>query len=100
MRLLYMLLFGLVLYLALIVLVVVVVVQFVFALFTGGANAAIHGFSKDLTQYIHQLILFLTYQRERRPYPFNPLDDEIDEAPRRGEDYTAEYQDVTDREKE
>ncbi len=96
-RLLYMLLFGLILYLALIVLVVVVIVQFIFALFADEANSGIRNFSRDLAQYIHQITLFLTYNDERRPFPFNPLYDEVvskdtDEA----DEYVAEFQDITD----
>ena len=92
-----MLLFGLILYLALIVLVVVVIVQFIFALFADEANSGIRNFSRDLAQYIHQITLFLTYNDERRPFPFNPLYDEVvsednDEA----DEYVAEYQDITD----
>ena len=98
-RLLYMLLFGLILYLALIVLVVVVIVQFIFALFADEANSGIRNFSRDLAQYIHQITLFLTYNDERRPFPFNPLYDEVvrqdtDQA----DEYVAEYQDITDNE--
>ena len=97
-RLLYMLLFGLILYLALIVLVVVVIVQFIFALFAGEANAGIRNFSRDLAQYIHQITLFLSYNDERRPFPFNPLYDEVvskdeDDA----DDYVTEYHDITDK---
>lgn len=97
-RLLYMLLFGLVLYLALIVLVVVVIVQFVFALFAGEANAGIRNFSRDLAQYLHQITLFLTYNDERRPFPFNPLYDEVvSKETDQADEYVAEYQDITDK---
>lgn len=97
-RLLYMLLFGLFLYLALIVLVVVVIVQFIFALFVGEPNAGIRNFSRDLAQYIHQITLFLTYNDERRPFPFNPLYDEVVATEtNEADEYVAEYQDITDK---
>ena len=85
-------------YLALMVLVVVVIVQFVFALFAGEANAGIRNFSRDLAQYLHQITLFLSYNDERRPFPFNPLYDEVvatETEP--ADDYVAEYQDITDK---
>lgn len=97
-RLLYMLLFGLVMYLALMVLVVVVIVQFVFALFAGEANAGIRNFSRDLAQYLHQITLFLSYNDERRPFPFNPLYDEVVATEtEQADEYVAEYQDITDK---
>ena len=96
-RLLYMLLFGLVLYLALMVLVVVVIVQFIFALFAGEANTGIRNFSRDLAQYLHQITLFLTYNDERRPFPFNPLYDEVvSNDAEKTEDYVAEFQDLSE----
>ncbi len=97
-RLLYMLLFGLVMYLALMVLVVVVIVQFIFALFAGEANTGIRNFSRDLAQYLHQITLFLTYNDERRPFPFNPLYDEVVATEvKESDDYVAEYQDISDK---
>lgn len=96
-RLLYMLLFGLVLYLALMVLVVVVIVQFIFALFAGEPNTGIRNFSRDLAQYLHQITLFLTYNDEHRPFPFNPLYDEVvDTEVKESDEYVAEYQDISD----
>ncbi|MCX4188793.1 DUF4389 domain-containing protein [Methylophaga sp. OBS3] len=97
-RLLYMLLFGLIMYMALMVLVVVVIVQFVFALFADEPNTGIRNFSRDLAQYIHQITLFLTYNDERRPFPFNPLYDEVvEEEDDSTAAYEAEFQDITDK---
>lgn len=75
-RLLYMLLFGAVLYLVMAVLCLVVVVQAVFALVTGSTNENIQEFSKDLSRYITQIVFFLTYNENKKPYPFNSLDNE------------------------
>ena len=73
-RLLYMLLFGFILYLVMAVLCVVVVVQAIFSLVTGKTNENIQEFSKDLSRYITQIVLFMTYNENEMPYPFNPLD--------------------------
>lgn len=97
-RLLYMLLYGFVLYLTMSVLAIVVIVQFVFALFSGSANASIRNFSKDLGRFIQQIVLFLTYNTEIKPFPFNPLYDEVEvEAVYDNDDYIADYEDITDR---
>lgn len=87
-RLVYMLLFAMILYLTMMVLGLVVLVQVIFSLVTGQTNDNIQSFSKDLATYIHQIVLFLSYNDNRKPYPFNPLqqqddfeesEDEIDE---------------------
>ncbi|AFI85599.1 DUF4389 domain-containing protein [Methylophaga nitratireducenticrescens] len=96
-RLLYMLLYGFVLYLTMSVLAIVVIVQFVFALFSGSSNESIRGFSKDLARFIQQIVLFLTYNDERKPFPFTPLYDEVEvEAVYDNDDYIADYEDITD----
>ncbi|EMR13266.1 lipase [Methylophaga lonarensis MPL] len=81
-RLLFMLAFAVVLYLLLMLLSVVVVVQLIFALFTGAANASVRTFSSKLAQYIQQIVLFLTYNIDNKPYPFSPIDavSEVDDV--------------------
>lgn len=69
-RILYMLLFGVILYLVMIVLWVVVVVQAVLALITGKPNPDILNFSDDLVRYLRQVAGFLTYNDDAKPYPF------------------------------
>lgn len=97
-RLLYMLLYGFVLYLTMSVLAIVVIVQFVFALFSGSSNESIRSFSKDLAQFIQQIVLFLTYNDDKKPFPFNPLYDEVEvETVYNNDDYIADYEDITDR---
>lgn len=95
-RLLYMLLYGFVLYLTMSVLALVVIVQFVFALFSGRPNESIRGFSRDLAQFIHQIVLFLSYNSERNPFPFTPLYEEVEsETVYERQEYEAEYEDIT-----
>jgi hypothetical protein len=69
-RILYMLLFGVILYLVMMVLCVVVVVQAIFALLTGNPNSEIRRFSGDLVRYVREMAAFLTYTDETKPYPF------------------------------
>lgn len=84
-RILYMLLFGVILYLVMMVLCVVVIVQVIFALISGSPNDDIRRFSSDLLRYLRQVVMFLTYNRDAKPYPFqswqsDEADDEIIEA--------------------
>lgn len=69
-RILYMLLFGVILYLVLMVFWAVVVVQAIFALITGHPNSEILKFSGDLVRYLREIAAFLTYNDETKPYPF------------------------------
>jgi len=69
-RILYMVLFGVILYLVMMVLCVVVVVQAIFALLTGKPNTEIRRFSADLVRYLREIAAFLTYTDEAKPYPF------------------------------
>ncbi len=69
-RFIYMLLFGLFIYLAIVLAAVVVAVQFLFALITGRANGRLQGFGAELTEYIHQCWKFLMYNSEDKAFPF------------------------------
>lgn len=69
-RILYMLLFWIVLYLVMMVTGALIFIQVLFALITGSDNENLRKFSADLTKYINQIILFLTYNENRKPFPF------------------------------
>jgi hypothetical protein len=81
MRLIYMLLFAVCLQVASFVMWVVVVVQFVFALITGEDNSNLRHFGRCLSRYIHQSLLFLTYNSETKPFPFSDWPTCHDDAP-------------------
>jgi hypothetical protein len=87
-RILYMLLFGVILYLVMMVLCVVVVVQVVFALLIGNPNSEIRRFSGDLVRYLREIAAFLTYTDETKPYPFQAWQS----AESEGEIIDAEYE--------
>ena len=70
MRIVYMLLFWIVLYFALMVTGAIIFIQVLFALITGTDNKNLRKFSAGLANYINQIILFLTYNEERKPFPF------------------------------
>lgn len=71
MRLVYMVLFAIFLYVASFVISFLVVVQFVFALVTGSDNSKLRQFGFSLSAYIHQALQFLTYNSEVKPFPFS-----------------------------
>ena len=71
-RLVYMFLFAVVLYLALLVVAFVAVVQFLFKLFSGQINQQLAEFGEGLAGYFRQMIAFLTFHTEDKLFPFAP----------------------------
>ncbi len=69
-RFLYMILFAFFLYIASFLMVVLVIVQFAFALLSGAENAKLRVLGHELTTYINQTLLFLTYNSDFKPFPF------------------------------
>ncbi len=72
MRLVYMILFVVVFNVAELVVAFVVLVQVAIKLFTGEANQQLAGFGDGLAQYFRQIIAFLTFHSEDKPFPFAP----------------------------
>ena len=70
MRILYMVLFSIILYFASMVTGILIVVQAIFALITGQDNKNLRELGAGLAQYINQIYLFLTYNDQRKPFPF------------------------------
>ena len=81
MRLVYMILFMVIFNVAELVTWAVVVIQFLFKLFSGSANERLQSFGGRLATYLREIIAFLTYHTEHRPYPFAPWPAEAAEAP-------------------
>lgn len=72
MRLVFMILFAFVLYVAGFVMTFLVIVQFIFALVTGKANANLRQLGDSLSQFIYAVLRFLTYNTDDKPFPFAP----------------------------
>lgn len=70
-RLVFMLLFAVLLQVSLAVMWVLVAIQFIFALITGKDNLNLRSFGDSLSQYIFKTIQFLTYNSEEKPFPFS-----------------------------
>lgn len=70
-RLLYMILFWILYNIAEMVLAGVVILQFLISLFTGSRNNHLLTFGKQLSKYIYDVMIFLTYNSEQYPFPFS-----------------------------
>ncbi len=70
-RLLFMIMFAVILYVAAIVMSFLVVLQFLFSLITGRDNRNLRELGQSLAVYIHQTLRFLTYNSEQKPFPFD-----------------------------
>jgi len=69
-RALYMALFAVIYSVAKVILVAVVVFQLATKLLTGKVNGQLLGLGKNLSVYIYNILLFLTFNSEEKPYPF------------------------------
>ena len=67
---LYILLFAVLFNIAELVVAAVVVFQFFHSLFTGNANKRLVTLGQSLSTYAYQLLTYLTYNSDHRPYPF------------------------------
>lgn len=69
-RLVFMLLFWAVAWVLECIVWIIAVVQFLYTLFTDKPLASLHNFSASLSSYIYQIVQFLTYVSEEKPFPF------------------------------
>nr|WP_324259222.1 DUF4389 domain-containing protein [Cellvibrio fontiphilus] len=69
-RLIFMLLFAAILQLASIVMWALVIIQFCFSLITGEDNQHLRRFGYSLSTYIYEVLKFLSYSSEEKPFPF------------------------------
>ncbi|MDX8406529.1 MAG: DUF4389 domain-containing protein [Mariprofundus sp.] len=76
MRLLFMALFGIAYAVSRFVLLAVVVIQFLWLLFTGSTNPRLLALGSQLATFIYQILRYLTFNTETRPFPFADWPDE------------------------
>lgn len=69
-RLVFMLFFAAILQLASIVMWALVIVQFFFSLITGEDNQHLRRFGYSLSTYIYDVLKFLSYSSDQKPFPF------------------------------
>ncbi|HKI62978.1 MAG TPA: DUF4389 domain-containing protein [Mariprofundaceae bacterium] len=81
-RLVFMVIFAMLYWVAEIVLAIVVLFQFLSVLFTGQKNARVLTLGAQLSTYAYQIFRFLTYNSEVQPFPMGdwPSDAELTET--------------------
>ena len=81
-RLLFMLIFVLLHYVAKVVIGAVIVFQFFTVLFTGHKNEKLLTFGQELSTYIYQIFRFLTFNSDEKAFPFSdwPKQERKDES--------------------
>lgn len=70
-RLLYMVLFAVALYLLQFIVAAVAALQFLLTLLTGAENTRLCTLGRELGSYLKEIVEFVTYGTERRPFPFS-----------------------------
>jgi len=71
-RLLYVVLFIFICGLAEVVFCAVVAAQFAFVLLTGTGNQNLLSFGASLNRFLYDVLLFMTFNSDERPFPFRP----------------------------
>jgi hypothetical protein len=77
---LFMIVFAIISGVAKLIVTLVAVFQFVTLLFKGQANAAVIPLGQNLSTYLYQITLFLTFKTEEMPFPFLSFPDGPPEA--------------------
>lgn len=78
---LFLLLFAIILSVAKVVTGAVVVLQFFFTVFNGETNANLKQFGAGLSRFTYQVMLYLTYNSDDKPFPFQPWPGDANEKP-------------------
>lgn len=89
-RILYMLVFFVALYVTGAVILVLVVAQALFTLVTGSDNINLRRLGNSLSIYVHEMLRFLTYNSEYRPFPFSSFPIAGNALPAPGDDHYGE----------
>ena len=69
-RVLFVVMFWIVFYVAQMVVAAVAIAQCLFLLFTGEANDQLRKFGDAVSKYIHDILRYVTFNSEQRPFPF------------------------------
>jgi hypothetical protein len=69
---LFIIIFGVIFYFLIGIIWLLVIFQFVTKVITGKLNEQLEKFSSGLTQYALQILDYVTFQSETRPFPFSP----------------------------
>ena len=80
-RVLFILGFCVILYLAGLVVLALTLAQALFSLITGSDNYNLRRLGAAIAEYIRQLLLYITYNTEQRPFPFAPFPEVGESSP-------------------
>ena len=69
---LFIIVFAVIFYVLCIVIWLVVILQFFTKVLSGELNEQLSSFSENLTRFAFQILLYITFQSEQRPFPFSP----------------------------
>ncbi len=69
----FILVFGVILYFLFGLIWLLVIFQFVTKVLTGELNSNLEKFSTKMTSYVMQILNYITFQSEERPFPFSPF---------------------------
>ena len=72
---LFMVVFSIISGVAKLIVTLVAIFQFVTLLFTGQINKAVIPLGQNLSTYLYQITLFLTFKTDEMPFPFLPFPD-------------------------
>lgn len=72
MRGLYIIVFGVILYFVFALVWLLVIFQFLTKLLTGELNQQLRRFAAPLSRYVSQILNYITFQSDERPFPFSP----------------------------
>jgi Domain of unknown function (DUF4389) len=75
---LFILIYGVIFYFLFFLIWLVVIFQFLMKLFTTELNDQLLDFSDSLTKYVSQILLYITFKSEERPFPFSPWPSDAD----------------------
>jgi len=81
-RILFMVLYGLAWWLVTMLLIAIVVIQALISLVTGRDNEGLRDFGESLVDYLQQVLSFLVYATDDKPWPFASDEDDDDEDER------------------
>ncbi len=69
---LFIVVFAVIFYFLFILIWLIVIFQFLMKLITTNLNEQLLDFSEALNKYVSQILLYITFKSEERPFPFSP----------------------------
>ncbi len=75
-RILFVALFWVIFHVTQLVVLAVAIGQCLFSLFTGGPNAQLQKLGHDLSRFVQEILAYVTFNSDKRPFPFNDFPNE------------------------